>query len=519
MTQHTTTLLEAPAVEVTLFEDRASVLRRGRAALDAGLHTLRLEGVAPVLSDRSLRAELVRDSSVGAKVQDFRVKRELLVGEAELPSDHAELIAEERRRSRALEATRKRIERRVRQRDALRSATAQRIEELAEDAGWGRAEPDRWRADLAKLREREATLDGEILTLHDGLEDAERELAQLQLRLRVLRDHRVATWIELDLELAQPGSVDLEIAYIVPCACWRPRYLATLGASAPDQLELEHQANVWQRTGEDWTEVQLHFSTQRPSLGTEPPLLTDDLLRIQPRQEQVVVELREQQIHTTGLGQQRSENHDLPGVDDGGEPVNLRAAHPATVPSDGRPYRVTIGHSQAPATMERVVMAELASAVLLRCTSANQSSTPLLAGPVDLVAGSGRVGRSHLGFVAPGESFELGFGPDPELRVFRRTERVEQDQAMLSRWQQTDHRVELLLSNLGRHERVVRVLERVPVSELEQVRVELDPQGTSGQATPDADGILTWERRLEPGATASVKLAYSVKKRSGVVER
>lgn len=519
MADLTSIVLEAPAAEVTLFEDRASVLRRGRITLEAGQHRLRLDGVAPVLSDRSLRVAMLEGSAPGAALLDFRVKRERIVSDDQLPEEQAALAAEERQRRQALERNQQRVGGRKAQRDGLREAATQLLEELTEDAGWGRADADRWRAELELLRQREATLDAEILELGRGLEDAERELAMLLRRQIVQRNPRIDTWVELDVELDQPGDLALELAYVVPCACWRPRYRATLLAGAAPQLSLEHQANVWQRTGEDWCDVQLRFSTQRPSLGTEPPRLCEDLVHVQPRQEHVVVEVREQQIHSTGLGQQRQESQELPGVDDGGEPVSLQAEHPATVPSDGRPYRVGIGRSRAPAKVERVAMAELASAVLLRCTSSNASQDPLLAGPVDLIADSGRVGRSKLSYVAPGEKLELGFGPDASLRVFRRSEAVEEEPGVLSRWHSTRHHTTVLLSNLGSEPRTVTLLERVPVSEIEQVRITVDRERTTSGASPDADGILTWERTLPPGATDEIELAYSFDKRSGVRER
>ncbi len=520
MTTVHTTAIDAPIRSVTLFEDRASVLRAGSVQIEPGRHRLTLPDVAPVVADRSLRVEPKDDPSCDTRVLDFRVKRELIVRKSDLPPDQAALHEEERQRSRELGATKARRVRRQAERDAVRAAAELLLTELAEDAGWGRGEPERWRSELDLLREREATLDQEILALADGLEDAEAELADLRRRLIVTRDHAITTWIEIEVEHSGSAPASLEISYLVPCACWRPRYRATLGAEPSHSLHLEVQAAVWQHTGEDWTDALLRFSTQRPSLGTEPPLLAEDRLRAQPKQEQVVVELREQDIQTTGLGQQRGDQaHELPGVDDGGEPLHLEAAHRATVPSDGRPYRVTIGHSRAEASLERVVMAERHSAVLLRCTSTNAAPHPLLAGPVDLIASSGRVGRTELSFVAPGERLELGFGPDPSLRVFRRAEQVEQEQGVLSRWQTTDHRVELKLSNLGDTPRRVLVIERIPVSELEQIRIELRAEGTTAANTPDSDGFLRWERELAAGAIDTVELAYKVMRRSNVVDR
>ncbi len=521
MATRTSTPLDAPVAQVTLFEDRAMVTRRGRIQLAAGTHRLAVEPVTPVLSDRSLRVTLAPGAPASARVLDFRAHRQRVESEHMLPDDLAELAAEERRRSRAIRNLHRRMTQRKATRERLGQMRQQLLEEAAEDTGWGRVEPTRWRAELEAIRGRIASIEADLLHQRDGLEDAERELALLRARMQHSAgpDSAMRARIEISLELSEPTALALEIAYLVPGACWRPRYRATLMEDAEPRLLVEQQANVWQHTGEDWADVELVFSTQRPSLGSEPPRLQEDLLQVRPRQEQVVVAVREQQIQTTGLGQRRDQATELPGVDDGGEPVNIAASHPASVPSDGRPYRVDIGRSQASATVDRVVMAELHGAVLLRCTSRNESDQPLLAGPVDLIASSGRVGRGKLGFVAPGERLELGFGPDASLRVFRRAERVEQEPGVLSRWAVTDHHVELKISNLGETPKRLQVLERIPVSEIEQVRVELDQGRSTDGARPDSDGILRWERALEPGATDQLELAYAVKKRSDLVER
>ena len=51
-------------------------------------------------------------------------------------------------------------------------------------------------------------------------------------------------------------------------------------------MTVEAEAVVWQRTGEDWKDVRLAFSTARPTLGTTPPRLAEDVLFTRAKQEQ-----------------------------------------------------------------------------------------------------------------------------------------------------------------------------------------------------------------------------------------
>ena len=81
--------LNAPVTTVTLLEDRAQVQRIAKVTLAAGLWRVQIDRVAPILSDKSLRAEF-SDRLSGAKVNDVRVRRRMLIKE----SDRSGLIEE-----------------------------------------------------------------------------------------------------------------------------------------------------------------------------------------------------------------------------------------------------------------------------------------------------------------------------------------------------------------------------------------------------------------------------------------
>jgi hypothetical protein len=62
---------------------------------------------------------------------------------------------------------------------------------------------------------------------------------------------------------------------------------------------------------------------------------------------------------------------ELPGVDGGGEVRNLRPTSEATIPSDGRPYRVPIFSLSSEATVEYVLMPEVSCQVVLKSEQAS----------------------------------------------------------------------------------------------------------------------------------------------------
>jgi len=153
-------------------------------------------------------------------------------------------------------------------------------------------------------------------------------------------------------------------------------------------------------------------------------------------------------------------------------------------------------------------MPELTQKVFFKSLQTNSSPHPILAGPVELVRDSGVVGWTQVLFVAPGERFELSFGHDDGLRVYR-TQRHESEVDGVDGWTHNDAWITLHLSNLEGHEKSVEVIERVPVSEIEHVTLELRKNQCRPEApTPDDHGFCHWRIALPPHGRQELRLAY-----------
>jgi uncharacterized protein (TIGR02231 family) len=530
-------IVDVPVREVTLLEDRARVVRRGELALGAGLSRVRVEGVAPALSDKTLTGTI---AAPGAMVADARVFRRLMVSFDE-PGRAAEeqaatLAAELERLDRLideLDTERILVERHAAGFEQIATMT---FAELSEDVGWGRAIGVEWKQRLDQLRDAERGLRERQVELASELEERRREHQRVHERMVQGAHRQEREWaaVDLDITATEAGTYTIEIEYVVPGACWRPYHTARLmaadtstGADAGEsagagpgwRVLFVTDACMWQNTGEDWNDVQLILSTERASLGTSPPVLHSDIVRVKRKSEAVLVEAREQEIQTTGLGTGDDVHvaQDLPGIDDGGVVLNLRAARRSSVPADGRPYRVELARFTSDAEVELVAMPELASCVFFKSIQRNTGKGPILAGPVDLIRHSGLVGRTAVLFIAAGERFELGWGPEPDLRVRRDTEVTEEKSRLLSAWVERTHEIEVRLSNLSGREHRVTVTERIPVSEIDKVKIDIDSHETTDSERPDGNGFITWHVTLPAGGHQRIALAYTLKKHEDVV--
>jgi uncharacterized protein (TIGR02231 family) len=348
------------------------------------------------------------------------------------------------------------------------------------------------------------------------LREAREKLQRIRERLTSMehpRRHATAR-VEIDVVIGASCDASVTLEYVVPGACWRPYHRAEL---EDGRLRFATDACVWQNTGEEWRHAQLVLSTERLSLGVEPPELLTDELRVQKRSESLVVEAREQTVETTGLGgAQKQVAAELPGIEDGGSALNIAAEGFFDVPSDGRPHRIPIASFEAEPELRLVSMPELSPCAMTAVAVENASDAPILAGPVDLVRNSGLVGKTRVLFVAPGERFEIGFGPESDLRVRRTQEASEEKSKLLSSWQVRKVATTIRLSNLGTAPREIVVKERIPVSELDKVRFEVDRERTTGGKGADENGFIEWVVNLPGRGHSKLELHYESKKHEDV---
>ncbi|MCU0655617.1 MAG: mucoidy inhibitor MuiA family protein [Polyangiaceae bacterium] len=510
------TVLSSKINRVTFFEDRAEVTRQLRCRVVPGSCVAQITGVTMVIDDSSLVA-VVR--SGGARVAASSVRR----AEAQAGSRRAEPPAHEAE----YQAARRRLF------DAHRSldraeAEQGRLHKLLADWERSAAQAARPRADqLAALRaaydEINGATEANFLRLERCRAELERaieveRLATVRRGTAQAMAPRHEASVEIQLTSTEPGEVEIEVTYRTPCALWRPEHHAQLTPAAPQspaRLLLRTFAIAWQNTGEDWSNVPCRFSTARPSQTATAPLLRDDTLALQRRSDprSIIIEERDQamQLATLGRGFRRIE--EMPGLDDGGEPLTLDARGPATIPSDGVPVAIELGEQVLPCESDLVSFPERSEAAHLRVSATWIGPLPLLAGPVRVAVGPSLLGVASTRYVAPGDPFELGFGHDDDVRV-RRTCEERREIVPVIGTQKIHRKIRLYLSNLGRYPKVMRLVERVPVSEVRDLTVEITEAG--GARLDPRSGFARFDLNLAPGQHLELAFAYRIEASSRV---
>jgi uncharacterized protein (TIGR02231 family) len=509
------TTIDAPIVAVTVYTDRARVMRRGAIRLAPGEHTLAIEGLPTTIEADSVRAG---GRGAGVKILGAEVATQFVTRPPEaLIADLQHQLEELQDADRALtdddavEAERQ---------EFLRTLRAAGSNDIGKGIAYGRASLET--ADsLAQYLARElGAAQVRRREIARQRRDLAREIEAVRARLGQVQhgDQQERREIRVAVEAAAETDLDLEVLYAVWGASWEPNYdIRLLDAS----VTVTYLAQVRQQTGEDWPAVQLALSTARPAVSATIPelkpwyidiprlpmpmaapmrvmaaqapmaaarVLSDEAVMAAPAPP---AEVAEAQIETSGAA------------------VTYRVARPVAVPSDGSPHRTTVTTLDLGARLDYVTAPKIAEEAYLRAKITNTSAFVLLPGWANIFHDADFVGKTHMATIAPNEEFEAQLGVDDRVKVERELRGRTVDKTLIGNTRRTQFAYTITVTNLLAAPARVTVLDQLPVARHEAIKVKL--LDASPKPTEQSDlNILKWELDLRPQEKRELSFAFTV---------
>lgn len=515
---------DSKVARVTVFTDRAEIVRVARVSLAAGANEIRFDGLPLSLEPDSLRVVAHGvPATLGAvelrdDVREPQPSPDAAAAEKEvraLEDAQFAVAQEEKADAEALEYLR-----------ALRNPPA-----TAAPATGAATRPDAqavqltWtflRARLDELAARSLARNTRQRELHEKL-----ELARARLNAARPKPGVRLRKVVLALDARSAGALDVELSYVVPRAAWRPAYRASLDP-AKGEIDLVTEGVVTQFTGEDWSDVDLQLSTATPARGVEPPPLVRLVVAPASINELPVGrDFKSAVTFAPGVAAPAPQDAMYQNTVQSEESnvvvakaQLLRTAYStvfvvpgkAAIPADAREHRVLLRSGSMPVTLAyRVHPAAPAAYVVARGKSS--PDWPMLAGPVRVFAGTAYVGEVFHAESGPGAEVELPFGVDDRVAVKRIALPEQQTrEGFTNKDAQVLRHVSTRLQN--RRDQPVRVIvrDRIPVSQDERIVVKRTEATTPGaKEVADAPGLWEWEVALAPGEAKEVVVEYTIR--------
>lgn len=532
--------LTAPITEVTVYPDRALIVRRGETTIDApGEHIVQVGGLPMTLLRASLRG--TGRGPAGTRILSVEQADQF---NANAPEETVNrLRAEIERLDDAIALLDERATLLTDQRGWLNTLGEQTAQSLARSITRGASKPEdanalfsytTTEAQRMASEQRQAQTERNALTRER--EARARELAQISTR----RPDRIAASVRLTL--ATPGTVALQLSYVIPNASWRPRYDARVDIGGA-RVRLTQQALITQRTGEDWRGVNLSLSNAQPSSATalpdDPdPWYLDEAAPIQPMMTAMAAPygaaMRAPQSRMMAKSQayggaafDELSDATIPPANEEIDVVAVEVERSGVaqvfhlpggvdVPSDGAPHTVGMGDDDLPCTLAYVAEPVVAPGAQLRAATTNATGHILLAGELHIfhateAMGEEYVGQTQLEQTAENAPLKLWLGADDNVTVKR--ELVERDTDKGALLQGDLRRVTLgyrvtLANRTATPQRVI-LKDRLPVPRHERIKLrvaDIRPQPSERTKLEQ----LTWELTLNPGEERRVEWRFVV---------
>lgn len=521
----------APSVEalsridaVTVYRSSARVTRVAKVELAAGPARLLLAGLPDQLDDDSLRVE----GKGTAKARLFGVTVERIAAEdaaqaeARAAEDRLQKLQDE---DRGIGDRLGAVQARVKFVESLRSTYA---EERAKNLALRPLSTKEWR-DVAAFVEAElGEAAAEARRLEVGRRDLGRRIAQARSDLDKVQAKRGRTTktVAVEVEADRAGSFEVALSYAVASAGWQPIWDARLVPDA-STMELTFLGSVWQRSGEDWNEVALSVSTAQPARGLHVPQLEPHYLaraeppRPLPRKE------RATSMRPTAPGRAASPLADTDAEAEPGAPLEIalasveqgllsatfRAARSESVDGSGQARKVSLAKFPLKAEIVRSAAPRMEAAAFLTAKAVNETGFPLLPGMAGVYVGNEFAGRTAIPATPPGGEIELAFGADDRIEIDRKVlERRRESAGLISKDEVYRYRVRIAVKNRYASPVALKLLDLVPVSRDEKIRVEL-LQGSAvpTREDPDRPGVRVYELALGPREERTIELRYEVR--------
>ncbi|MBL0278016.1 MAG: mucoidy inhibitor MuiA family protein [Anaeromyxobacter sp.] len=516
---------------VTVYRAWARVTRLARVELPAGDSRVLLTGLPPGLDDESIRVE----GKGTARARVFGVTAEpFTAAEAAAPEVRA---AEDR--VEALEADDRALDDRVAAARArgkfAESLRASYSEERAKNLAVRGVSAREWADLLGFVDGQLAGAAAEVRKAEAGKRDLARRLAAARADLEKLNAKRGETTkvVAVEVSAERAGSLEVAVSYLVGSASWQPTYDARLLPEA-GQVELTFLGTVSQQTGEDWAEARLTLSTAEPSRGLWVPELESLWLQKAPPPRPVrspmpmaaaPAELKrdkavEQLAEADAVAREEvALEAPVAEVAQGLLAATFTAPRRETVDGAGRARTVTLARYTLAAQVSRTAAPRVDPAAYLTATVQNDTGVPLLPGLARVSVGDELVGRAPLDATPPGGELKLAFGADGRVEVERRVvERRHETAGLISKEDVIRYRVRTTVKNRYAAATVVRLLDLVPVSRDEAIKVKvLDGTTPATREDPERPGVRVTEVKLGPKAEQVLELRYEVRFPRGMV--
>lgn len=516
------TELQTKISKVSIFRDGARVSRVGRIRLGEGAQRITVEKITDLAQADSFRVK----GKGPAKLSSIDVQQ---VTEVFEPSKDMKPLHEELKQlQKDYEETKDEIEFHNSRLTNMKSMAS----EFSNHFGLVYAANEGEITQLTEMDKKSSKLmlDGQrtIRELEDKLQEISKKIEVLRANIgRISSEHRteITNTVEISLEVSEEADVELEITYQTQNAQWHPIYDVDL---YPGKSRLRRMALLYNRTKEDWSNVNLIVSTAtaRPVeaieatpyyVGVYNPAEEREKLSLKPMRK-----ARPLPSAAPMLAKEMAPPAPPPEIEEEfAEPTETVSGiavyeipKPVTIPSDNEKHPITLIEEELNSEAIHYWYAEGMAEVVAQDKVTNGDNV-ILSGKVKVYAEGDYIGETSLLQISPRESFRIGTRIAYDVKAEKKLAHREVEKAGLTRGKlRRSYKYRLDIQSFSKHPVDIDIFDRIPHSLNPSIEVKVDWEKTEVKGVNL--GVAEWHRTIQPNQKTTVEYEYEVSWEKGV---
>lgn len=518
---------------VTIYPGSAKIIRNSKVSVNAGKHSILISNLPLNIMQSSLRiAGKGKGNIILGSVELQRVFQHDVVQEKEkLLREQIEEVHQQRK---IINDSIQRNKEQLRYIKKMVLGSQNQPENKSATNSYTSLPLEQWQQAWQTLDNATASVQENIRTSANELSNEDKKLSKLNRQLSQIAVNQKETLsARLYVEADQATELDLKLSYQINGARWEPVYDADLNTET-GEIELKTLAQISQKTGEDWSNVNVTLSTLRPSAGTQlPPLESWSLDFSHNPMRQSKGMFKSSVSETRMVAKNKMASLGLNQLKDSPEmkadtKQDITAQQSRLIATDFSaeyhvPEKISLhsGSNKRRFSLSAVKLQSkinLASAprfdprVMIVAHTRYSEATPLIAGSVSLSRNGEFVGNSYLPQKISGEELKLSFGEDSKVSIkFKpNNDKKRRDGILFGTKKVVERRYKIdMHSNHAAVHNIV-IYDVIPVASDEDIHVKKLGQNPNITQFEDKEGVVGWSRKLEPRKDVSINYGYSI---------
>jgi len=383
--------------------------------------------------------------------------------------------------------------------------------------------------DIQSVRETLAFLNTAYNAIHQELQELDsqmeaigRKIRQLEQELAAVRgsEAKVVHIIEIFFNAHRDQTIGLTVQYLAQNAAWTPLYRAAV-PSGLSGIDLSMFAEITQKTGENWSGVDLSVSNVTPMRGGRLPQPSSwilDIPRPMPKRTLEMAPLTApmaaapaDEARTAGV---KAEIADFAQAERSERPLSFeyRMPFPVDIDAQEKTAVLPLFTRHLAADFFHFSLPEQSPRTFL--VADVKADSELLSGPMNVYLDGRYVGKTTLSEKKAGEPFRLNLGADRRVRVKREkiVDRIRE--TFFGKIQRAttvrEMGYKISAENMQSNPVNIRIVDSLPVSRTDRIEVKdvrLDPE-PSRRDVNEQEGVVAWDIEVAPGGEAVIRIDF-----------